>query len=85
MQKANVNSDREWEICIVLLANVLGRVDVAVLQDKTCSSGKLPHHGQSFFASSRDHTRPPRLSFALPMILTMNARGLQRAHHLRGI
>ena len=28
----------------------------------------------SQFHSSRDHTRPPRLSFALGMILTMNAR-----------
>ena len=38
---------------------------------------KLSHHAQSF-SSSRDHTCPHRLSFALAMILTKNARRLQR-------
>ena len=35
--------------------------------------------------SSRDHTRPLRLSFALAMILTMNARRFQRTHPLSGM
>ena len=35
--------------------------------------------------SSRDHTRPLRLSFPLATILTMNARRFQRTHHLSGM
>ena len=37
---------------------------------------------RSEFCSPRDHTRPPFLSFALAMILTMNARRFQRTHPL---
>ena len=40
---------------------------------------------RSHFSSSRDHTRPPRLSFALVMVLTMTARRFQRTHPLRGM
>ena len=36
------------------------------------------------FCSSRDHTRPPRWSFALTMLVTMNARRFQITHPLRG-
>ena len=35
--------------------------------------------------SSRDHTRPHCLSFALAMVLTMNARRFQRTHPLSGM
>ena len=34
---------------------------------------------------SRDHTRPPRLSFTLAMVLTVNARRFQRTHPLSGM
>ena len=40
---------------------------------------------RSEFDSSRDHTRPLRLSFALAMILTMNTRRLQRTHPWSGM
>ena len=69
------------EICTVLLANVLGRVDVAVCQDKNVS---IHHHAQKFY-SSLDHTRPARLSFALAMIPTMNSQRFQKTHPLRGV
>ena len=62
-------------ICTVLNASVLGQV-VAV-QSLPASRSK--------FSSSRDHTRPPRLSIALAMTLTMNARRFQRTHPLRGL
>ena len=39
----------------------------------------------SEFSYSRDQTRPLRLSFALAMILTMNARRFQRTHLFRGM
>ena len=35
--------------------------------------------------SSRDHTRLPRLSVALTVVLTMNARRFQRTHLLSGM
>ena len=38
---------------------------------------------RSKFSSSSDHARPPRLSFALAMVLTMNARRFQGTHPLR--
>ena len=38
---------------------------------------------RSEFCSSRDHTRPARLSFELAMSLTMNARRFQKTHPLR--
>ena len=37
---------------------------------------------RSKLRSSRDHTRPPKLSFALASVLTMNARRFQRTHPL---
>ena len=40
---------------------------------------------RSKLSSSRDHTCPRRLSFALAMVLTMNARRFQRTHPLRGM
>ena len=39
---------------------------------------------RSDLCSSCHHTRPPRLSFALAMVLSMNARRFQRPHPLRG-
>ena len=35
--------------------------------------------------SSRDYTRPPKLSLALAMVLIMNARHFQRTHPFRGL
>ena len=40
---------------------------------------------RSEFCSSRDLARPPSLSFALAMIVTMNARQSQRTHFLSGM
>ena len=40
---------------------------------------------RSEFHSSRDYTRSSRLSFALAMVLTMNARRVQRKPPLRGM
>ena len=72
------------QICTVLLANVLGQVDVAVFQERTYSSAGF-RITRRVFCSSRDHTRPLGSSFELPMILTMNARRFQRTHPLRGM
>ena len=41
---------------------------------------RRPHQAQS--CSSRDHTGPHRLSFALAMLLTVNVRCFQRTHPL---
>ena len=35
--------------------------------------------------NSLDHARPPRLSFAIAMVLTMKARRLQRTHLFRAV
>ena len=69
------------EIGTALFASVLGQVNVAVFQFTymfipKASLSRIEGH------SSRDHTRPGRSSFALAMILTMNARRFQRAHPL---
>ena len=40
---------------------------------------------RSEFYSSRDHTRPLRVSVALAVIPTLNARRFQRTHTLRGV
>ena len=40
---------------------------------------------RSELCSSRDHTRPPKLSLALAMVLTMNAQRFQRTHLFRGM
>ena len=71
------------DICTMLLANVLEQVDVAEFQDKNMFIQRLPHHAQSF--ALHVTTRPPRLSFAFAMILTMNARRFQRTHPLSGM
>ena len=63
------------EIRTVLLASVLGEVDVAVFRDTNMFMQRLPHHA---------HTRLHRLPFAFAMILTMNARRFQRTHPLSG-
>ena len=51
-----------------------------------CSEQKHAHPkasaSRSEICSSRDHTRPHRLSFALAMILTVNARRFQRTDPL---
>ena len=60
------------EIGTVLLATVLERVDVAVLQGKTCSSKR--------FNTTLRFLLPHRFSFELAMVLTMNARRFQRTH-----
>ena len=65
-------------IFTVMLASVLGQVDVAVFSMNNIFIQKLPDH-------RRDHTRPLRLSFALAMVLTMNARRFQRTHSFRGM
>ena len=70
------------KIRTVLLANVLEQEVVAVFQDKHVHPKASPSRSEVY--SSRDHTRPPRLSFALAMILTMNARRFQRTHPLSG-
>ena len=70
-------------ICTVLLASVLGQVDVAVCREKNNVDPKTSA-SRSEFSSSRGHTRPPRLSFALVVVLTMNARRFQRTHCLSG-
>ena len=44
---------------------------------------RLPHHAQSNL--HLDHNRPPCLSFAFAMILTMNARQFQRTRLLSGM
>ena len=54
------------EIRTVLLAKALGRVDVAVFHPKASAS-------PSELCSSRDHTRPLLLSFALAVVLTLDA------------
>ena len=54
--------------------------------DGRCSVSKQKHVHQSAsasrseFRSSRDHARPPKLSFALAMFFTMNARRFQKTH-----
>ena len=48
----------------------------SVSGEKTMLIQRLP--------SSRGHTRPPRLSFALVVVLNMNARRFQRTHCLSG-
>ena len=60
----------------MLLAGVLEQVGAGVWLDKNMVIQKFPHHAQSF-SSSRDHTRPARLSFVHAMILTMDARQFQ--------
>ena len=70
------------EICAVLLANVLGHVDVTVFQAKHVHPKASLSRSECY--SSRDHTHPPRSSFALAMIVTMHARRLQRTHPLSG-
>ena len=75
-----------WEggqqMCTVLLE----QVGVVVCQAKTCSQ-KGFRITLSFLKkkSSREHTRPPSLSFAVSMIHTMNARRFQRTHPLGGM
>ena len=60
------------EICNVLLAGVLGQVDVAVFQDKNMFVHRLLHHAQ---IPALHVTTPAliRLSLADATILTMNA------------
>ena len=72
------------EICTVLLAGVLGQVGVAVFHVKNMVIHKFPHHGLRL-AHPHDHTRPPRLSFALAMVLTINSQRFQRTHPFRGM
>ena len=60
------------ENCTVLLAGVLGLGSVAVFQVKHMEIPQKPHYIE--LCSSRDHTRPPKLSFALVKVLTMNAQ-----------
>ena len=72
------------EICTVLLAGVLGQVGVAVFHVKNMVIHKFPHHGLKV-AHPHDHTRPPRLSFALAMVLTINSQRFQRTHPFRGM
>ena len=61
------------EIHTVLLASVLGQADVAVCLEKNMFIRKASA-ARSERGSSRDHSRPLRLSFALAVVLTMNAR-----------
>ena len=49
------------------------------------SGEKHVHPKASASRCSREFTRPLRLSFALAMILTMNARRFQRTHLLSGM
>ena len=49
------------EICTVLLASVLGQVDVAVFQDEKIFIRRRPHHAQSFI----HHVTTPVLPFCL--------------------
>ena len=51
-------------MCTELLASMLEQEDVAVLQDQNMSVLKTHRHAQRL-NSSRDHTRPPSLSFAV--------------------
>ena len=73
MQKANVVSG--WECRQPGFAPYCSKVcwgrwaSQYVRTEKTCSE----------FLSSRDHTQPSRLSFALAVILTMNTRRYQQA------
>ena len=71
------------ENCTVLLAGVSEQVDAAVCQDVNMLIQRLPLHAQRLIHHVT--TRPPRLSFALAMILTIDARGFQRTHLLRGM
>ena len=72
------------EIHTVLLASVLGQADVAVCLEKNMFIRKASA-ARSERGSSRDHSRPPRLSFALAVVLTMNARRFQSQHPLSGM
>ena len=56
----------------VLLASELGQVSVAVFQDTNMFIQRLPHHARSMVL--RVATPTSRLSFALAIVPTMNAR-----------
>ena len=58
-----------------IVANVLEQVDVAVFQDKHLHPKASATRSER--GSSREHTHPPRFSFALAMVLTMTARRFQ--------
>ena len=78
----NADSRDLHRICLQLCRD---RCDVSVL------SGQKPVHPKGFrthaqsVSSSREHTRPHRMSFALAMILTMNERRIQRTHPSSGM
>ena len=82
-QKTNVVS--AWECGWQRLAPYCASCDrtLQCVWTKTCSSKGFRITLREIF--SRDHTRPPRLSIALPMILTMDARLFQRTHPLSGM
>ena len=68
----------------MLLASVLGQAFVAVCLDKhMCIPKAFASRSES--SSSRDHTSPRILSFALAMTLTLNARHFQRTQLSRGM
>ena len=62
--------------CTVVLTSVLEQLGFAVIQGNMFVQRLLLHAQCVIF--SRDHTRPPRLSFALALSLTMNARNASK-------
>ena len=85
MQKANV-----------LSGNVDSRDLHRIARNCSGTAGRYSVSGQNMFiqrlpasrpefCSSREHTSPLRLSFALVVILTVNARRFQRKHPLSGM
>ena len=70
------------EVRTVLLAGVLGQADVAVFQYKNMVIQEFPQHAQNFALHVTTH-RPRKLSFALAMVHTTNARRFQKTHPSR--